>query len=57
MYVVLGASGNTGHVVATNLLSHGKKVRVVGRNAAWLQPFTSKGADEAFTSDLSNPEG
>jgi len=56
MYVVLGASGNTGHVVATNLLSHGKKVRVVGRNAAWLQPFTSKGA-EAFTSDLSNPEG
>jgi len=45
MYVVLGASGNTGHVVATNLLTNGKKVRVVGRNAAHLQPFAAKGAE------------
>ena len=37
MYVVLGASGNTGHVVAQNLLASGRKVRVVGRNAAHLQ--------------------
>ncbi|MFY9560509.1 MAG: NmrA family NAD(P)-binding protein [Terriglobales bacterium] len=55
MYVVLGASGNTGRVVATILLDRGHKVRVVGRNAARLQPLTSKGA-EAFPSDLTNPE-
>ena len=45
MYVVLGASGNTGHIVANRLLENGKKVRVVGRNAARLQPFVSKGAE------------
>ncbi|PYV71208.1 MAG: hypothetical protein DMG97_17040 [Acidobacteria bacterium] len=44
MYVVLGASGNTGHIVARNLLAQQKKVRVVGRNAAHLQPFTAQGA-------------
>ena len=53
MYVVLGASGNTGHVVASNLLSRGKKVRVVGRNAAHLQALTAKGA-EAFIADVTN---
>lgn len=50
MYVVLGASGHTGHVVATNLLARGQKVRVVGRNSAHLQPLTAKGA-EAFIAD------
>src|ERR1700747_1982973 len=50
MYVVLGASGNTGHVVASNLLARGQKVRAVGRNAAHLQPLTAKGA-EAFIAD------
>ena len=53
MYVVLGASGNTGHVVATNLLAGGQKVRVVGRNAAHLQPLTAKGA-EAFVADVTD---
>jgi uncharacterized protein YbjT (DUF2867 family) len=56
MYVVLGASGNTGRVVASTLLSRGYKVRVVGRNVAHLQPLISKGA-EAFPSDVTNPEG
>jgi len=55
MYVVLGASGNTGKVVTTKLLAQGQKVRVVGRNAARLQPLTSKGA-EAFPGDVTNPE-
>ena len=32
-YVILGASGNTGSVVADFLLSKGQKVRVVGRDA------------------------
>jgi len=45
MYVVLGASGNTGHVVARNLLTRGQKVRVVGRNAAHLQPLAAEGAE------------
>jgi uncharacterized protein YbjT (DUF2867 family) len=53
MYVVLGASGNTGHVVASNLLLRGEKVRVVGRNAEHLQPLTSKGA-EPFVADVND---
>ncbi len=53
MYVVLGASGNTGHVVATNLLAGGQKVRVVGRNAAHLQPLAAKGA-ETFIADVTD---
>jgi uncharacterized protein YbjT (DUF2867 family) len=53
MYVILGASGNTGSVVADFLLSKGEKVRVVGRDAGRLQRFVDKGA-EAFTADLSD---
>jgi uncharacterized protein YbjT (DUF2867 family) len=45
MYVVLGATGNTGSVVAKRLLERGKKVRVAGRDAAKLAPFTQWGAD------------
>jgi uncharacterized protein YbjT (DUF2867 family) len=47
MYVVLGASGHTGHVVAKTLLARGQKVRVVGRNAEHLRPFTTQGAELA----------
>lgn len=53
MYVVLGASGNTGHGVATKLLNSGKKVRVVGRKAAHLQPLAAQGA-ETFVADLTD---
>lgn len=53
MYVVLGASGNTGHIVASNLLTRSEKVRVVGRNATHLQPLTSKGA-EPFIADVTD---
>ncbi|MGB9233342.1 MAG: NAD(P)H-binding protein, partial [Terriglobales bacterium] len=45
MYVVLGASGHTGHVVAKNLLSAGQKTRVVGRSADRLQNLAAKGAE------------
>ncbi|MGA3091569.1 MAG: NmrA family NAD(P)-binding protein [Terriglobales bacterium] len=55
MYVVLGASGNTGRVVANNLLAQGQKVRVVGRDAARLQPLVAKGA-ETFIADVTAPE-
>ena len=53
MYVILGASGNTGSIVADVLLSKGQKVRVIGRDKGRLQRFVDKGA-EAFTADLSD---
>jgi uncharacterized protein YbjT (DUF2867 family) len=52
-YVILGASGNTGSIIANSLLSNGKKVRVVGRDAGRLQDFVHKGA-EAFTAEISD---
>ena len=51
MYVILGATGNTGSIAANVLLSKGKKVRVVGRDPGRLQRFVDKGA-EAFTADM-----
>ena len=53
MYVILGASGNTGSIIANSLLSVGKKVRVVGRDSGRLQRFVDKGA-EAFTATVSD---
>jgi NADP-dependent 3-hydroxy acid dehydrogenase YdfG len=53
MYVILGASGNTGAIIVDSLLSKGKKVRVVGRDEGRLQRFVRKGA-EAFTGDVSD---
>jgi uncharacterized protein YbjT (DUF2867 family) len=55
MYVVTGASGNTGSVVANSLLVRGKKVQAIGRNAERLQPLVALGA-EAFIADLSDAE-
>jgi uncharacterized protein YbjT (DUF2867 family) len=49
----MGASGNTGRIVANNLLTRGEKVRVVGRNSAHLQPLASKGA-EPFIADVTD---
>jgi uncharacterized protein YbjT (DUF2867 family) len=49
----MGASGNTGHILAANLLTRGEKVRVVGRNSAHLQPLASKGA-ESFIADATD---
>src|SRR5216684_4036218 len=53
MYVILGASGNTGSIIANSLLVKGEKVRVVGRDAARLQRFARKGA-EAFAANVSD---
>ena len=53
MNVILGASGNTGSIVANFLISKGKKVRVVGRDAGRLQPFVLLGA-EAVTATVSD---
>src|SRR5580658_7048655 len=53
MYVILGASGNTGSIIADFLLSKGVKVRVVGRDMGRLQRFARKGA-EAFPADMTD---
>jgi uncharacterized protein YbjT (DUF2867 family) len=45
MYVVLGASGHTGQVVAKTLLARGQKVRAVGRNADRFRSLTAQGAE------------
>lgn len=53
MYVVLGATGHTGRVVAKSLLSRGQKVRVVGRSAERLQSLAS-GDAEIFVGDATD---
>ena len=53
MYVVTGATGNTGHVVASHLLDQKKKVRVIGRSKERLQPLVDRGA-KAFVADISD---
>ncbi len=52
-YVILGASGNTGSIIANFLLSKGEKVRVIGRDTGRLQRFVNKGA-EAITANMSD---
>ncbi len=47
MYVILGASGNTGSIIANSLLLKGQKVRVMGRDAGRLERFVRKGAEVA----------
>lgn len=50
MYVVTGATSNTGGSVARSLLEQGAQVRVVGRSLARLQPLVDLGA-QAFVAD------
>ena len=47
MYVVTGATGHTGSLVAQRLLLAGKKVRVIGRSAERLASLASLGAEPA----------
>jgi uncharacterized protein YbjT (DUF2867 family) len=53
MYVITGATGNTGSVAAKSLLARGKKVRVIGRSIERLQSLTTAGA-EPFVAELSD---
>jgi len=55
MYVITGASGNVGNIVARKLLAAGQQVRVIGRSADRLQPLADSGA-EAFVCDLTDTE-
>jgi uncharacterized protein YbjT (DUF2867 family) len=53
MFVITGATGNTGSVAAETLLAAGKKVRVVVRDAAKAKGLAERGA-EVFTADLND---
>lgn len=53
MFAITGATGNTGSVIAENLLAQGERVRVIGRDAGRLARFVQKGA-EAFTADVTD---
>jgi uncharacterized protein YbjT (DUF2867 family) len=54
MYVISGATGHIGSVIAHNLLDKKEKVRVIGRNKEKLKPFEEKGA-EAAVGSLDDP--
>ncbi|MGH9727400.1 MAG: NAD(P)H-binding protein [Candidatus Acidiferrales bacterium] len=51
MIVITGATGNTGTPAAEALLAKGEIIRVIGRDAAKLEAFTSRGA-EAFVGNV-----
>jgi len=45
MYVVFGANGHTGSVVADKLIEHGNRVRAVARDPKKLEALRAKGAE------------
>src|SRR5260221_13531046 len=49
MFVIAGASGRTGSVVAETLLAQGKKVRVLVRDSRKGETWRERGADVAVT--------
>lgn len=53
MYVITGATGNTGSVVAKTLLAKGQTVRAIGRSADRLKDLSQRGA-EPFVCDLTD---
>lgn len=55
MFVVMGATGNTGSMVASHLLAEGKKVRGIGRSAERLQQLAQKGG-EPFVADVTDSQ-
>ena len=56
MYAIIGASGNTGKVVAGKLLEAGKKVRVIGRDPSRLRQLEEKGGEVVLANVLDSEE-
>lgn len=54
MYVITGATGNTGKVITSILLEAGKEVRIISRDAEKAKELTNKGAElfQGSTDDL-----
>ncbi|MCB0593335.1 MAG: NmrA family NAD(P)-binding protein [Lewinellaceae bacterium] len=55
MYVITGATGNTGSRITEHLLQAGKSVRAIGRSAERLNPLVEQGA-EAAVGELEDTE-
>jgi uncharacterized protein YbjT (DUF2867 family) len=55
MYVITGATGHTGNVIARTLLGKGQKVRAIARSAEHLQPLARLGA-EPFPADVTDTD-
>ena len=55
MYLITGATGNTGSVVAKGLLQQGRKVRVVARRQEKLKELASLGA-ETLIGDITSQD-
>jgi uncharacterized protein YbjT (DUF2867 family) len=55
MYVITGATGNTGKPITHALLDAGKKVRIISRSAEKARELTDKGA-ELFEGDSSDTD-
>ena len=53
MFVIIGATGNTGGATAKKLLARGEKVRVIGRDAKRLEQLKQEGA-EPFVADVTD---
>ena len=45
MYVITGATGNTGKIIASTLLEAGKQVRIISRDPEKAKELTNKGAE------------
>jgi len=54
MYVITGATGNTGKVIASTLLEAGKQVRIIARDTEKAKDLTEKGAElfQGSTNDV-----
>ncbi len=55
MYVITGATGNTGKKISETLLANGKQLRVIGRSTERLQSLIDKGA-EPFVGSVKDVE-
>jgi uncharacterized protein YbjT (DUF2867 family) len=55
MYVITGATGNTGSIIASTLLDAGKKVRIIARDAEKAKNLIAKGV-ELFHGSTNNVE-